>query len=147
MKRVVSAALVLLVVLGMVALAYMRASEFRSEDTTLLDDAASFFVILLILSFIAIAIDYFGDSFLFVTREKQRLKVLEPEHAAASGVIDSARGGIADRQLAPQLWESRARELAAAYQGEYQAEVARQKARASSQQPFLDDSGRYPNEH
>ncbi len=147
MKRVISAALVLLVVFGIVALAYMRASEFRSEDTSLADDVASFFVILLILCFIAIAIDYFGDSFLHVTRERQRLKTLEPEHAAAANVIDDARNKIADRQLAPQLWESRARELAAAYQGEYQAEVARQKTRNTAQQPFLGEDRRAEREH
>ncbi|MFA6954322.1 MAG: hypothetical protein WC538_00460 [Thermoanaerobaculia bacterium] len=147
MKRVISVGLVLLVVFGIVALAYMRASEFRSEDTTMADDAASFFVILLILSFIAIAIDYFGDSFLHVTRERQRRKILEPEHAAASKVIDTARNEIAYRQLAPQLWVSRARELAAAYQGEYQAEVARQKSRNTAPDPFLGQDRRPEHEH
>jgi len=146
MKRALSIALVALVVSGMFALAFMRSAEFRNEDTTLLDDVASFLVLLLVLVFVAVAADFFGDSFLTVTKEKQRLKVIEPEHAAASRVIESARAEIADRQAAPQVWESRAKELGSAYAGEFNAEVARQEKRSSHERPFLGNDGRGSDE-
>jgi hypothetical protein len=135
MKKYFSIAIVLLVILGILAAAYVRSAEFRTQDSSRLDDAAWFFLLLFLLVIIAIAIHYFGDSWFAVTRAKHRLKTIEPEHDAAHADVEAARREIAEREEAPGLWERRARELAAAYDGEYKAELARINARSMQHLP------------
>ena len=148
MKKVVSIAAVLLVIFGIVAIAWVRSAEFRTQDSSRMDDAAWFVLLLFLLVATAIAIHHFGNSLLDVTRAKNRLKTIEPEHDAAHSDIESARREIAEREEAPGMWERRARELAAMYDGEYKAEIARMSARSTTPStPFLGDDGKKPHEH
>jgi len=130
MKRPVRFLVVVLLLLAIVAVAYTRAGEFRTEDSTLLEDVARFALLMVLLGVVGYALHLVGKSFLHVTRAYHHLRVIEPEYAKEVAEIESAEQAIAARQQAPKKWESCAKQLAAIYSGEFAAEVARLKRSA-----------------
>lgn len=119
-----------LVTIGIVSVAYLRANEFRTPDSSTGEDLTAFAVMLFVVVLIAWALEQVVRN-LFERVDADREATAKWQlFAERDADIEAAHREIDARQSAPGRWEARASRLAAYYDRIYKEEEARIQQRS-----------------
>jgi len=119
-----------LITIGIVSIAYLRANEFRTPESTVAEDLTAFAVMLFVVVLIAWALEQVVRNLFERVDAERQASAKWQLFAERDADIEAAHREIDTRQSAPARWEARASRLGAYYDRIFKEEEARIQQRS-----------------